>query len=93
MSESCHLKIRLSPSAKTNAVTGFRSNTLYVKIKAPPVEGRANSELVSFLAGELGIKQGDITITHGLTSKNKLVSIFGMSTEAVYSRLNIKPGE
>ena len=55
---------------------------------APPVEGRANRELMSFLAERLGISRSSVVIVRGHTSKDKLIEVLGLSAEEVAARLS-----
>jgi len=50
MPASCTLAIKVVPNAPRSAVAGWLGEALKVKVHAPPVEGRANEELCSFLA-------------------------------------------
>jgi uncharacterized protein (TIGR00251 family) len=58
-----------------------------VRLKAPPVEGKANRELVAFLACVLGIPASSIRIVKGLTSRQKSLVIEGMKESDVHEIL------
>lgn len=49
--------------------------TLKVHLKAPPVDGKANEELIKFLSKEWKIPKSKILILKGLMSKNKIVEV------------------
>ena len=49
--------------------------TYRIELKAIPVEGKANEELIRFLSKLLGISKSKIYITSGVRSKNKLVNV------------------
>jgi len=68
-------------------VLGFTEGVLRVRISAPPVKGKANRELLTFLSQLLGISQGALTITRGYTSRNKTVVASGLSQEELLKRL------
>jgi uncharacterized protein (TIGR00251 family) len=59
--------------------TGFHSalDDGYCKIclKAPPVDGKANAELVRWLAKQFGVSSGSVQIRSGITSRRKTVRI------------------
>lgn len=57
-----------------------------VKIAAPPVEGKANRELIVFLSEVLGIRKSDITIEKGKTSKRKVIRVTGLSQGQIIQR-------
>lgn len=82
------LKVFIQPSAKKTEVVGFHGDSLKIKIKAPPVDGEANSVLIKFLSESLSINQKDITLVHGKSSRNKLLEIFTeKSTEEILNKL------
>jgi uncharacterized protein (TIGR00251 family) len=82
------LALRVSPNAASNELVGCVEGVWRIKISAPPVGGRANKELIAFLAQRLGLKKGDLTILRGHTSRNKLISVVGLSHEEVARRLS-----
>jgi len=47
---SCLLTIKAVPNAPRSEVVGWMGDTLKVRLKAPPVDGKANTELCRFLA-------------------------------------------
>ena len=51
------------------------NNGVKIKIKAPAMDGKANAELIKFLAGFFGVLKGDIEIICGETSRDKLVRV------------------
>jgi len=70
------IKIRVSPNASQSEITETMADgTLKIKLKAPPVDGKANDELIRFLSKEWKIPKTDITITKGQASKNKVIFI------------------
>jgi uncharacterized protein (TIGR00251 family) len=82
------LNIRLLPNARCNQITGFIENTWNIKIAAPPVDGKANAELINYLSQVLRIGKSYIAIKQGKNSRCKLVVIEGLSQEAVIQRLS-----
>ena len=70
------LKIHLCPNAKKNNICGIYNNEyLKISISSPPVDGKANEELIKFLARKLNIPKSDIKITKGQTTRNKIIEI------------------
>ena len=78
------LTIQVQPRAKGNEVLGFADGILRLKIAAPPVEGKANEELIRFLSNTLGTRKSNITIDRGHTSKIKIVTILGLGRDQIY---------
>lgn len=82
------LSLRVYPNAARNEVTGFDDGVWRVRVAALPLRGKANKELIAFLARKLGLKKGDLTILKGETSRTKLVSVAGLAPEEVARRLS-----
>lgn len=84
------LAVQIQPNAKQSGVVGVFDDALKLRLQAQPIEGKANAALVTFLAQALGVPRSAVSITHGLTSKRKLVLVLapGMAPEAAVARLS-----
>ncbi len=60
---------------------------LRIKLKAPPVEGKANRELVIFLAKQLGLTKSAVTLRSGDKSRLKRIEIAGLSAVELATKL------
>ena len=69
------IKIHIQPGAKRDEIVGPHGDAVKIRLKAPPVDGKANSSLIEFLAETLGIRRGDISIRSGLASRQKILEI------------------
>lgn len=69
------LKVWIQPGAKKNEIVGTYQDCLKVKIKAPPVDNKANKELITFLAKSLHLKTNQIYLEGGKTSRKKVIII------------------
>jgi uncharacterized protein (TIGR00251 family) len=72
------IHIRVEPRSSRSGITGTYGNGLKVKLTSPPVEGKANTELIEILAKEFKIRKKDIEILSGKKSKNKIVRLCGI---------------
>jgi len=81
------LRIHLQPGAKSNEIIGFRDGVLWVKVAAPPDKGRANAALIELLAKTLSVPKSDLTLVRGITSRQKVIAINGLTTEALKKKL------
>jgi uncharacterized protein (TIGR00251 family) len=88
------LTVRVTPNARRNEIHGWDSamapgtgRVLKVKLNVPPVEGRANRELVAFLAEVLGLPKSAVSLAHGEKSRSKVVAIDGLTEDEVRARL------
>ncbi|WP_048148647.1 DUF167 domain-containing protein [Palaeococcus ferrophilus] len=82
------LLIHVQPKAKKNAIEGVDEwrGRLKVRVKAPPVEGRANKEVVKFFSKLLGT---EVSIVKGETSREKDLLVRGLDAEEVRKRLGL----
>jgi len=80
--------LHVHPNAARNELAGFSEGVLRVRVAAPPVKGKANKELIAFLARKLGLSKGDLTILRGHTSRYKLISVAGLTREELNRRLS-----
>ncbi|XP_054278827.1 UPF0235 protein C15orf40 homolog [Macrosteles quadrilineatus] len=67
------IKILAKPGAKTNNITDIGEEAVGVQISAPPVEGEANTELVRYMSGVLGLRKSDVTLDKGSRSRQKTI--------------------
>ncbi len=70
------LELHVQPGAKKSEFAGMHGERMKVRLAAPPVDGKANAELVDFLARHYGVAKADVQIEAGLTSRRKRVSIW-----------------
>jgi len=82
------LKIKVTPRSSRNEISGrLDDGTIKIKLTAPPVEGKANSALVKFLAEYLKVSSDSVRIISGQNSHTKLISITEKSDEEINSIL------
>lgn len=81
-----HISVRVIPRSKRNSIE-WTAGGLRVRLTAPPVDGAANDALVALLAEHLGIAKRDISVVHGMTSRQKIVEVSGMTPEVLEQRL------
>ncbi len=78
--DSLIINIKVEPRSSKSGIAGTYGDGLKVKLTSPPVEGRANKELIEVLAKEFGIKKKDVEIISGKKSKNKIVKLIGVNS-------------
>jgi uncharacterized protein (TIGR00251 family) len=69
------LTIRVQPGASRSEVVGPHGDALRIRVAGPAVDGKANAELVRFLAEHLGLPARSVEITRGHTNRTKVVRI------------------
>lgn len=73
-------KVLASPRSRTEIV-GEHDGALRVRLKAAPVDGAANEELIRILAKAFDVPRTSVQIVSGHSSKRKLVSIGGSGAD------------
>ena len=75
--------VRAQPGAKKTAIVGVYGEgaaaQLKIAVQAPPVEGRANSALIEFLADKFGVAKSYVELVSGELSRSKVFSIKGVT--------------
>ena len=81
------ITVHAVPRAAKDAVQGLHGDALKIRLHAPPVDGKANEALISFLSKMLNIPKGNIALKSGATQRRKIVFIAGISKLEVEKRL------
>ncbi len=68
---SCHLQ----PGASRSEWAGEHGDAIKIRIKAPPVDGKANAALTAFLAKEFSVSKRSVGILSGELNRRKRVEI------------------
>jgi len=74
------LNIKVEPRSSKSGIVGPYGDALKVKLTSPPVEGKANKELIEVLAKGFSISKKNIKIISGQSSKNKVVRLNGVGS-------------
>jgi uncharacterized protein (TIGR00251 family) len=81
------LRLHIVPNAKVDSVVGEHGAAIRIKLRAPAVDGKANTALRSFLSKELKIAERQIVLERGHKSREKIVRIDGLSEQDVRKSL------
>jgi uncharacterized protein (TIGR00251 family) len=82
------ITVRVTPRARKTEFGGvLEDGTLRIRIKEPPVEGKANKALLAYLAKVLGIRKNQIEIVAGQQGLDKIISVEDMTAEEVEARI------
>lgn len=74
------LTVKITPNASRNSIEGWQGDCLRIRIAAPPDKGKANEELIEFLAKTLHVPKRTISIRSGHTSRLKRVELSSVKT-------------
>ena len=70
-----HLQIKVKPNARVSSLVQMPDDTWQAKLKSPPVDGRANEELVALVAKHFNCRKAAVTIKAGASGRSKLVTV------------------
>jgi uncharacterized protein (TIGR00251 family) len=73
------LTLHVQPGARRTEVAGVHGTEgemrLKVRLAAPPVDGKANAELLRFVAEAFGVAPKQVSLLRGAASRHKVVRI------------------
>ena len=82
--------VRVVPRSSKSEIVGEIDGVIKIKLKAPPVDGAANEELVRLISKELELSRSSIGVVAGHASRQKRVRIIGRSAAEVTKALSAK---
>jgi len=69
------LSLHVQPGARKTEIAGLHGEALKIRLAAPPVDGKANAELLRFLASVFGVPQRAVQLLRGESSRQKTVRV------------------
>lgn len=69
------IAIRVVPGASAAKLAGMHGDELKVRVCSPPVDGRANEELLGVVAAALGVRPREVTLLAGHAARSKQVLV------------------
>jgi hypothetical protein len=69
------LAVAVSPNARRTQADGLHDGALRVRLAAPPVDGKANEQLASWIADELGLPRRAVRLVRGQQSRRKWLAV------------------
>jgi uncharacterized protein len=89
---SLHLCVHVQPRASRVGLCGVHGDALKLAVTAPPVDGKANKEVIAFLATVLKIPKKEIVIIGGLQSRIKRCRIGLLGEDEARKRITGEMG-
>jgi uncharacterized protein (TIGR00251 family) len=80
---------KIVPGSSRTCVCGLLGGMLKIKVSAQPEKGKANQNLIEFLAKQLGVKKNAISIISGQTNPIKQIQVLGVSADNLIEKLNL----
>jgi uncharacterized protein (TIGR00251 family) len=82
------IELRVKPRAKQDRIAVVDADHLDVWVSAPPIDGRANHQVIEVLSEALDIPKRSIEIIRGQSGKNKVVRVEGLTKEEIIKRVS-----
>lgn len=77
------LYLHVQPKGSKSKIVGLHDGRLKIAVSSPPVDGKANKEVIRFLAAVFGVHKKDIILKAGLQSRKKTVLVSSISAPAI----------
>lgn len=69
------LQVKVKPRAKTSELEQLADGTWLARLKSPPVDGKANEELVALVARKFHCAKAAVSIKTGAASRTKIIRV------------------
>jgi len=71
------IQVRVKPRSRVSALEQAEDGTWTAKLRSPPVDGKANAELIALIARYFKCAKSAVSIRSGVSGRTKLVKIEG----------------
>ena len=69
------IQVKVKPNARVSTLEKGADGVWLARLKSPPVDGKANAELVALVAAQFGCRKADVIIRSGAGGRMKLIRI------------------
>lgn len=69
------IQVKVKPGSSVSALEDAGNGQWIARVKSPPVDGRANAELIALVAKHFGCPKSAVTIRTGASGRTKLIRI------------------
>ena len=69
------IQVKVKPNSRVSELAEAGDGTWLARIKSPPVDGKANEELIALVAAHFRCRKSAVTIKTGASGRMKLVRI------------------
>ena len=69
------IQLKVKPNARVSALEETDDGQWVAQLKSPPVDGKANKELIALIARHFGCPKSGVSIKSGASGRMKLVKI------------------
>jgi len=72
---SVTLRVKVKPNARTSSLVQEADGTWSARLKSPPVDGKANEELIALVADHFHCPKSAVLIKAGASGRMKLLTV------------------
>jgi uncharacterized protein (TIGR00251 family) len=69
------LQVKVKPNSRESSLAQLDDGTWVARVKAPPVDGRANDELIALVTKQFGCTKAAVSIKAGASGRSKLIRV------------------
>jgi len=69
------LKLKVKPGSRDESLTEQDDGTWLARVKAPPVDGKANAAVIALVAAHFGLRKAQVSIRSGASGRMKIVQL------------------
>ena len=73
------IQVKVKPNARSSSLAQCEDGSWLALLKAPPVNGKANDELIALVARRFQCRKSAVSIKSGASGRMKLVRIDGFA--------------
>ena len=69
------IRLKVKPGSRVEELTQLEDGTWLARVKAPPVDGKANAALIGLVANHFGLRKAQVSIRSGAAARLKWVTL------------------
>lgn len=69
------VQVKVKPNARVSSFEQQADGTWLAQLKSPPVDGKANEELIALVARHFGCRKAQVTLRSGASGRMKLLQV------------------
>lgn len=69
------IQVKVKPNSRASRLEEQEDGTWLAQLKSPPIDGKANEELIALVAKQFGCRRLEVSIKSGASSRTKLVRV------------------
>ena len=73
------LAVKVKPNSRVSLLAQAEDGAWLAQLKSPPIDGKANEELLALVARHFGCRKSAVSLKSGASARTKLVRIEGPS--------------